>query len=436
MAITGELKSRIQEALLNAFPTHGALSAFSETKLNTFLGHITNLNSKLPDVALDLIRWADSGTGVAELLDKACAASPNPMLAACREAAAREIASQAARGPRAADAAEPASQQVQTVRDALDVLRDLMKDSKVRNMVYAFRNKFETARDQIALLGDYKQLHDVLHEIQMQLYGEIDEAVGRFSTDPADARGDLEFYRTRLNGYVTQTRDVAAKASAAEPEANLLHDELKGASEQLHVAAGVSDDKSLKAGLRNLSLILSQRPQVIDAKLHSTSSTLPLKQLAAALGVVCVEIERLHGDNEKAATFRHGVDALTRLDGVLRAMIDAHHKWQWVDNQLRAVEFRLEDDIGELDKSWPRLRPQAEQLAQANPDGWGADFLTFTAKLDGDLISKELAKIKKSFGKCRRLAGDRFFDVDKKLLTTCGELRSTCEPLNSILEML
>lgn len=431
MELTGGQRKQLREALQAAFLTWEALARMVDEELDVRLNAIAR-DGPLPEVVYALIQWAQANGRVKELLDKACEANPgNPELAALQKVFNSK-----------------GGEKVQPVNHLLDVLSQLLEDPKVREMVFAFRNYFQTARTQIALLGDYKELHDALHDIQMGLYGEIERGIRRFREGAGAALGELGEHRSTLNDtYIKRVRAVADQQSAAVEEANNVLNTLEEASERLRIGIKQTAPKELNSALRCLTLVLTMRPAIIDGALYQASKTLPLRPIADALEVVCQEFERLSLDPEKMGQFSQGIDALHRMDVSLKMMIDAHYKWQNLDIDLRRIEYSLEQDTKDLVEMWPRLKGQAEHLARTNTDGWGAEFLTAATALDAAITTiaaldvaaikpKDAANVQEPFTRWRRMAARRFYDVDKSLRNQCGLLRTTCEPLDTILGMI
>jgi hypothetical protein len=96
--------------------------------------------------------------------------------------------------------------------------------------------------------------------------------------------------------------------------------------------------------------------------------------------------------------------------------------------------FSLEHGTDELVESWHELKGRGENLARVNLDGWGAEFLELTAKLDRSLTAAAPDVIDR-FKRWRRMAAKRFHEIDKALKNHCWLLQSTCAPLDSVLEM-
>jgi hypothetical protein len=420
MDLTGGQRKQLREALQAAFLTWDALSRMVDEELDVPLNTIVAVGP-MPDVVYKLIQWAQANGRIKELLDKACAANPgNPELAALKNVFSSK-----------------AGEKVQPVNHLLDVLSQLLENKEVSGKVFAFRHFFQTARDQIALLGDYKELHDTLHDIQMGLYERIEKAIGCITEQQEQVKEELRDYRLTLNDtYIKRVWAITGRKSVAAGEAILILAKLEQVSENLLLGIDQVAPKALQIALRCLTVVLTTRPPLIDQALFQASQTLPLRGLVSSLEVVCQEIGRLILDPEKMGQFTRGIEALQRLDISMTMMIDAHSKWQEVDIQLRRIEFSLYHDTTELVLTWPELKGQAERLARSNFDGWGGEFLADTAALDASLALPDVETVQRSFKRCRRKAARRFYDIDKMLKEQCGLLRTTCEPLDTILGMI
>lgn len=76
MILGGEQKARLRKALLEAFPTWGVLQVLVDDRLNERLQNISAPLKPMPEVAHDLIGWAQSRGRIAELVMGAVAENP------------------------------------------------------------------------------------------------------------------------------------------------------------------------------------------------------------------------------------------------------------------------------------------------------------------------------------------------------------------------
>ncbi|MBD2451490.1 hypothetical protein H6G76_31120 [Nostoc sp. FACHB-152] len=140
-------------------------------------------------------------------------------------------------------------------------------------------------------------------------------------------------------------------------------------------------------------------------------------------------------DADKASQFNDGVEALASLEHSLTILVHSHNDWQELDLELRRIEANIEQDIFELELSWPDLKAMAESL-YSSIDEWALLFQQDSENLDSAIASKNPVKVKRYFRSYRRRAGDRFFRVDMDLKRLCGNLRIVGEPLVSVLRLI
>jgi hypothetical protein len=319
--------------------------------------------------------------------------------------------------------------------EGLSALTDLVQRSpEVRQAVIGFRTDFQAASEQIDLLSDYKDLHDILHRLQFQCFNGIQQIAPRFPDDEM-AADTLSDSLVTLDGIISEVQEFSKRASAAKQEVTWFQ-ELTDSRAELQTAVDASDPKPLKKLIWRLNRLLSTQPSKINGRLNTAARALRLSALNKALVDILGNVQSLDFDAAKKESFQRGVDGLTALSFSLTALIDSHDAWQNVDVELRRVETLIEHDLAELEMSWPDLKARAEALYGAVTDEWAAALKKEAGGLDAALGEQNPAKIKRSFRNYRRRAGDRFFRVDIDLKTLCGELRQVGAPLASVLKMI
>jgi hypothetical protein len=182
--------------------------------------------------------------------------------------------------------------------------------------------------------------------------------------------------------------------------------------------------------------VLTVQPSQINARLNSTARTLRLPSLVQALGSIRDLLSLPHLDPEKVHQFELGVAALSDLNKTLVALVSSYDQWQAIDLELRRIETTLDQDPTELELSWPDLKEMVEPLCADPTAPWAAALLADGAKLEAAIAAGDSSKLKQSFRRYRRQAGDRFYRVDVELKRTCDDLRKIVEPLASVLRMI
>jgi hypothetical protein len=332
----------------------------------------------------------------------------------------------------------------QSVGQGLSALGTLMQAAPgVQEEAVRFSADFQVACEQIDLLGDYKDIHDQLHSLQFHCYNCIVQETKRAPDDDLawDALGDYEL--TFLD-IVNHLRDIsradgaparAARATLPAQETAWVQD-LVQAHADLQSAIENADPKQLKRALRLMGRVLTIQPSQVNTRLNTTARALRLPALVQALGNIRDLLALPQLDPEQVRQFEVGVAALGDLNVSLSALVGSHDRWQSVDLELRRIETTLDQDLGELELSWPDLKAMAEPLYTGDSAAWAVALQGDAAKLEAALAAGDANRIKPAFRRYRRQAGERFYRVDVELKRTCDDLREIVGPLASVLRML
>lgn len=322
----------------------------------------------------------------------------------------------------------------QTVGKGLEALTQLMAESVVRNTAIAFRTDFQATSAQIEILGNYKDLHDLLHTLEIQCYrGIIQEARG-FPDDETSLEV-LTQHELTIQDLICGVQGVADRGIPPTHEILWLKD-LREGQEALHRAIEELDTRQLQRTIWLLNRVLAIQPSRLNSSLNESARTLRLPALVCALNSLWGSIANSKLDRESLNQFREGVESLDKLNVDFAALVKAHDAWQEVDLELRRIEPNLERDTFELEMSWPDLRGKMEALCGDSPEQWSLDIRQSSQNLDKALTDKTPVKIKRSFNAYRRLAINRFFQVDLRLKRLCDELRVVAKPLDFVLRMI
>ncbi|MBD2459112.1 hypothetical protein H6G80_34320 [Nostoc sp. FACHB-87] len=322
----------------------------------------------------------------------------------------------------------------QSVRSGLYALTELMAVPQVRAAVFAFRTDFQAVCEQIDVLVNYKDLHDLLHTLEFQCYGGIVQEAKRFPDDET-ALDILMDHQLTLQQIVTDIQEIALRGTLAKNELLWLKD-LVQATEELHGGIENLDTRQIKRAVWLINRVLAIQPSRINTSLNIAARVLRLPALVKALTCVRDNLTHCELDADKASQFNDGVEALASLEHSLTILVHSHNDWQELDLELRRIEANIEQDIFELELSWPDLKAMAESLYSSSIDEWALMFQQDSENLDSAIASKNPVKVKRYFRSYRRRAGDRFFRVDMDLKRLCGNLRIVGEPLVSVLRLI
>jgi len=316
----------------------------------------------------------------------------------------------------------------------LTALLDLMNAPDVRADVALFQDAFETVCKQIDLLGSYKELHDLLHELQFNCYGPIVRGARRFPDD--------EFFRESLTDYELELQQIITSLWAMIDRANLPTNErawiqqVDQADVWLRAAIAEADHEQLDRAIAQLGRVLYIHPTRINERLKEAARDLPLPSLIQAM--TAVQNRSLGGGLDPAKLHQLGqaVAMLRQISAELTQLIGEHDIWQEVDLELRQIEDHLDQNIKQLQWFWPDLQAKTAPLCGDAGNRWAQEFQRASAQLERALVAQETAAIIANFRSSRSRAGLCFFQADKKLKELCGALRHIDGPLASVMRMI
>jgi hypothetical protein len=313
----------------------------------------------------------------------------------------------------------------------LQTLSELVQLSpEIRKAAGDFRAIFETATAEVDVLGDYKELHDLLHQTQFHCYEPIAAEQSRFPDDLS--LENLDSYRHNLGGIIDRLNDVAARKRVSETDTAWFKD-MSQAQVELQQAISQQNSDSLKSATRKIRRVIVTQPVRINTRLVDSARDLRLPNLLEALKAIQSSLGNLEIEESKKASFQQGLASLERMAVDLDQLLGEHDRWQMVDGEIRRIESLTERDFEELEISWQDLKSLTLPLIEAIQLDWARNALEACKKLDEALASDNPRNIRMAFKSFRREANSRFDKVDIDLKTLCGGLRQIGEPLNAIL---
>lgn len=321
------------------------------------------------------------------------------------------------------------------VNESLNAVSEMVQRSPaVREAVVGFRTDFQAANDQIVLLGDFKDLHDILHRVQFQVFNGIQQIGSRFPDDDMSI-DTLTDAQLTLEGIINEVREFAKRISEARTQADWLQD-LVDTHTDLQASIDAKDVKAYKKSIWRLNRLLAIQPAKINGRLISAAKAVRLTSLTQALNSILGNVKTLELEADKKTVLENGVNGLLSMSQTLTTLIESHDAWQGVDVELRRIESTIDQDSTELEMSWPDLKVKCEVLYKDSQEDWATAIGKEASGLDEALAAQNPAKVKRSFRSYRRRASDRFFRVDVDLKTLCGDLRLVGQPLAAILKMV
>jgi len=321
---------------------------------------------------------------------------------------------------------------------SLSALSMLMQKSpSVRQSVAEFQAEFRVAHEQVAQLGDYKDLHDLLHELQLQCFNRIVQCETRFPNDK------LTF--DELSDHLLTLEDIVEKLKQISSRSTMTNQNLKWIEEipvimiELRTAIENGDKTNMQNVIGGMKRILTKQPPRINAFLNSTARELRLHGMKEALLKIFNNLMSLNPAHEETASFRSGVDALVNLDTAVKNLVHNHDSWQELDSDLRLTDSQIDlylKSLESLKTEWQAIRDRANPLYTKNTEEWAKKIKQDSDNMDLALNSNNPNEIQRAFQKYYNRVSIRFFLVDKELKELCGSLRQIDMPLNSVLRMI
>jgi hypothetical protein len=317
----------------------------------------------------------------------------------------------------------------------LSVLPELIQRSAdVRAIVAGFQADFRVAHEQVNRLGDYKDLHDQLHKLQVHCYIHVAMAAPRFPDDDTAIDG-LMIHALTIEDIVEALNEVALRPSIPNQELVWIED-VRLAKGDLRNAVDQLDVNCLKKAIWRMNRLLATQPARINALLNHSAHALNLPQLLKAVARVSEALTSLNLDPKKVGTFQSGVTALGELNKLLDTLVVDHDRWQALDVELRRIENSIENNLFEFEMSWPDMKKGCELLYTGRTDDWATALKKESDTLDELITTNNPARVKRGFRSYQRRVTDRFYRVDIKLKTLCGEMRQISSPLAAVLEVI
>lgn len=321
-------------------------------------------------------------------------------------------------------------------RDGLTALAELARDDRVRSATVAFTTDFQSACDQIDILGSYKFLHDLFQQLE-DTYSVMHQHARRLPGDEL-AWDDVEENEPDLQALIGELLRVAGASLFASTE-GLWMKRLERASVELAAATTGRDAPALKRALGRIYEVLGRELSRMNSALVAAARGLRLQQLLGALTTIRDQLAVNTLDaiaQSQFDIFAEGVAAMARLNGRLGVLVATHDAFQEVDDELRRVKELLSQDVEELILAWSDISELARHLYELNPGEWAQRLNENSQLLDLAVAANEPAKIRRAFRTFHHQALLSFNKVDQDLLSLCTELQQIGRPTQAVLKML
>lgn len=316
----------------------------------------------------------------------------------------------------------------------LAALADFMSTPAIYKAVIVFRTDFNVVCQQIEKLGFYKELHDLLHKLEIECYRNIIQEARRFPDDEMSI-ALLAEYEMAMEGIIQEARRILSSHPAIAKDQSWVT-KLDSTRGELQGAIDASDTRRLQKTIFLLTSFLADQPIRLNTSLTETAKTLRLSLLVDNLRSLIDPITHSTLDQDKIHQFQDSINSLVNLDTQLTTLGKMHDAWQVIDSILRRIETNLERDTTELEWSWMDIKEKTELLCNNNAEPWVLSFNQCEKKLDDALADSNSAKIRRYFNVYRRAALDRFSRVDVSLIQLCDRLREIGLSLTLVIEKI
>ena len=317
----------------------------------------------------------------------------------------------------------------------IDILAGLMKNSFIKNAVIGFKTEFQAISDQVEIMSIYKELHDILHDLEFKCYQGILREARDFPDDYDEYL--LENCGEELKDIIANVESIVAQKNPAS-EGIDWQQKLDRAGEFLLTAIEKKDKSKLKQTISAIRRVINTEPSQINRALVSIARVLRLPILIKAMSNILNMIVDSQLETTKINQFQDSVISLSELNDNLKLLITSHDNWQRIDIELRRIENvnKYTSDLSELETSWQDLRVQVEKEYQDSQESWAISLGIEAVHLDEAISTQNTPEINKYFRKYCNLVRKHFFEVDKQLNDLCGNLREVGKPLAFLLEMM
>ena len=423
IALSPNDRQELRAAFLEAFPAWTALDEMLLMQMNVRLGTMVAQGGMSTVIFQVLFNEFEPQGKLAEVVKAACRYNPNQRLL--------NIATQLGWAP---DLSDKSGEAAASFRTSLRTLRELMRDPAVKSPLQNFRVVFEGADNRIHIVGDYKDLHDRLHDIQRLCYSPILSA--RRAFPQGETCDQLRLDSRKLRTLINQLRAIVLRPTLDANDFVWIEETLEAARVQLDSAVQDANSTKLEGAIRMLTEVMELQPTIINRLLLVSVGELKLINLCVKLQEVAETLKTLGAGDEQLARFEKGVADLRVLDAGLKAQMSSHRGWQAVDNTLRLVEGSLNATFEELEPAWRILQKKLEAVLGEVTDDWAEELREVTRLLDDAMQAKKYSSIALFFNRLQTLASDRFYNVDKDMKSLCEKLRPIGNEFDVVLQVM
>ena len=336
---------------------------------------------------------------------------------------------------------------VTSVVQALVELRQQSDDPRVGEALRAAEGVIRKASQQIMALTTFKEVHDLLHDVQYGCYDRLVLDAQRFADDEF-TRDQMSLHASELKRYASTADEIAMGAVAMSVRIRGIRDQLKEISLALEMAYQKLDKSACDRAVELLSLlVMGPTPSVFNQHLNDAARELNLEGLVAVMQGAGEALATRPAKEAKAERVQRGVEDLANLGRELSTLIKLHDAWQMIDDKLRFLYGRS-DLLSSLEAHWPGILADFDAVrelsAAFDPGGacdapapdWTDRLAREVEDLGAALGTGAATLTRRQFVSLRQATAGRFHRVDKRLLQACEKIGKVKGPLQSLVEIL
>ncbi len=322
----------------------------------------------------------------------------------------------------------------QSARKGLRDLATLLQTPEVRDKVVTFKEVFRSACTQIALVSEFKMLHDKLQELQIGCRPIALLRRGAGSGEPDWDNLDVEGQNLLglLDDLVKEARGVSF---AAKERVWVVSLELAGKRFSQAVAGCNKDELNSACALIDETVV--KRLFEFNKRLIDAVQVLNLPSLVGCLSEVRGKLEGMSLDEAasgRLAGFIKGLDALAEISERWASQVARHDDFQSIEDVLTTAHGAIREnfDIDYFLNIWAQAR---EMIQGSGGDAWPEPLRAAADAVSAAAGDRNRSKTEKLFQKFRDQISRLFKKADTDLLQKCRELQGLGKELATLLEM-
>jgi hypothetical protein len=315
--------------------------------------------------------------------------------------------------------------------EGLATARTELADALVRHT-----SNFQDVAHQLQTLGDYKNLHDQLHELYYECYAPARDQLAALEESPSVVAGFIAYQRSAESRIANLNELASQVAGRVEPETLAWIADLEEIDLGFKASLEARDRPGITKAVRRLGRLLMRQSAQINVSIFSTAAGVHLERVTQAMN-------NAGGDVVVAA----GAVAVEALRVRLDALVGEHNRWQALEPDLQDLARYLATNMQAFVDDWPGVRKRVLQLCENQAEFMVQKLVTACSQVDQVLnlgvadeiwtgTDEQLRVLMTTYAACEFAAGQRFVRVDKDLKALCEELHGLRGPLMDVASAL